>query len=347
MPIALPMEEASQPGEARRLAVAMAQRLGFDEAGRGCVALVVTEAGTNLVKHAKGGELILRPAGDALEILALDRGPGMADVARFLVDGVSTAGSPGNGLGSIARLSGPLDIYSLPEVGTAMLIRLALPTPPAAGPATPGCGSGTGTGTGGLEVGVISLPYPGESECGDAWAVQEQDGRTLVLMADGLGHGPQAAEAAREAIRVFRERADRGPAEVIRAAQEPMRGTRGAALAIAAVDPIRREVRYAGVGNISGSIHAPGAARSANLVSHNGTVGHEMRKVQEFTYPWPPGALLVMHSDGLSSHWRLDRYPGLAARNPGLVAGVLLRDARRGRDDATVLAARDGTATSG
>ena len=335
MPVALPMEEASQSGEARRLAVAMARHLGFDEAGQGRVALVVTEAGTNLVKHAKGGELILRPAGEVLEVLALDRGPGMADVGRFLVDGVSTAGSPGNGLGSIARHSGPLEIYSLPEAGTAMLIRLA--PPPAAGAPAPGA----------MELGVVSVPYPGESECGDGWSVQEQDGRTLLLMADGLGHGPQAAEAAREAIRVFHERADRGPAEVIRAAQEPMRGTRGAALAIAAVDPIRREVPYAGVGNSSASIHAPNAARPVKLVSHNGTVGHERRKVQEFTYPWPPGALLVMHSDGLATHWRLDRYPGLAARHPGLVAGVLFRDARRGRDDATVLAARDGTATSG
>ena len=333
MSVALPMEEASQPGEARRLAVAMARNLGFDEAGRGRVALVVTEAGTNLVKHAQRGELVLRPAGDALEVLALDRGPGMADVGRFLVDGVSTAGSPGTGLGSIARLAGPLEIYSVPETGTAMLIRLTPGAAPAPAPAP--------------VLGVVSLPYPGETDCGDGWAVQGHGGRTLVLVADGLGHGPQAAEAARAAIRAFGERPDLAPAEAIRAAHEPMRGTRGAALAIAAIDPARGEVRYAGVGNISASIHAPGEARSANLVSHNGTVGHEMRKVQEFTYPWPPGALLVMHSDGLATHWRLDRYPGLAARHPGLVAGVLYRDARRGRDDATVLVARDGAAIAG
>ena len=332
MPVALPMEEASQPGEARRIAVEMARRLGFDEAARGRVALIVTEAGTNLVKHAQGGELVLRPAGDALEVLALDRGPGMADVGRFLVDGVSTAGSPGLGLGSIARLSGPLEIESVPGVGTAMLIRLA-----AAGAAAPTPGA--------LGLGVVCLPYPGESECGDSWAAEDRDGRSILLVADGLGHGPQAADASRGAVAAFHERADLPPAELIRSIHGPLRGTRGAALAIASVDPARREVRFAGVGNISGSIHAPGESRSINLVSHNGTVGHEMRKVQEFTYPWPDGALLVLHSDGLATHWRLDRYPGLASRHPGLVAGVLYRDARRGRDDVTVLATRDRTET--
>ena len=66
-----------------------------------------------------------------------------------------------------------------------------------------------------------------------------------------------------------------------------------------------------------------------------------MRRVQEFTYPWPPGAILVLHSDGLLSHWTLDRHPGLAARHPMLLAGILYRDFRRGRDDTTVVVARE------
>ena len=75
------------------------------------------------------------------------------------------------------------------------------------------------------------------------------------------------------------------------------------------------------------------------MVSYNGTVGHEVRKIREFTYLWPKGGLLVMHSDGLGTQWRLDRYPGLIARHPSLIAGVLYRDFNRGRDDVTVLVA--------
>jgi hypothetical protein len=74
------------------------------------------------------------------------------------------------------------------------------------------------------------------------------------------------------------------------------------------------------------------------MVSHNGTVGHQMRRVQEFVYPWPAEALVILHSDGLATQWRL--LPGLAARDPALIAAILYRDFRRGRDDVTVLVAR-------
>ena len=80
----------------------------------------------------------------------------------------------------------------------------------------------------------MSIPLAGEEVCGDSWAIDDADGRAVVLVADGLGHGPQAAEAAREAVRVFRETAPLGPAEVIRMAHAALRSTRGAALAVGA-----------------------------------------------------------------------------------------------------------------
>lgn len=334
-PIVLPMDEVSQPGEARRTAVGMAERLGFDESGRGKVALVVTEIATNLIKHARGGELILQAFGpatapDGLEALAIDRGPGMADVARCLADGFSTAGSPGTGLGAIARLAGLFEVFSQPESGTVLLGRLWPNSPPRPG---------------GLEVAAICLPYPGESDSGDAWALVEAPGRHVLMVADGLGHGPQAAEAARAALETFLVLAPSGPAEVIRAAHAALRSTRGAAMAIAALDPGLRTLRFAGVGNISGAILVPGEGRVTSLVSHNGTVGHEMRTVQEFVYPWPERAVLVLHSDGLSTQWRPDRYPGLLTQHPGIVAGVLYRDFKRGRDDVTVLVALEPDAS--
>jgi hypothetical protein len=77
------------------------------------------------------------------------------------------------------------------------------------------------------------------------------------------------------------------------------------------------------------------------MASHNGTVGHMMRKVQEFSYDWTSDAALVMHSDGINTRWRADTYPGLLVRDPALFSGGLFRDAARGRDDACVLTVRE------
>ena len=336
-PVVLAVGDATVTGEARRAAAALAGNLGFDETGRGKAALVATEAATNLLKHATDGELVLQGiesgAAAGLDVLALDRGPGMADLGRCRADGYSTAGSPGTGLGALARVSDVFDVHSLPEVGTAALARLwSQPGAEAGGPA-------------GLVFGAVSVPLAGEEVCGDAWAIEAAGGRVLVLVADGLGHGPQAAEAAAAAVRVFRESATLGPAELIHASHLAMKSTRGAALAVARIDRERGEVCFAGVGNVAGAVLDAAEDRSASMVSHNGTVGHTIRKVQEFTYPWSPGSLLVMSSDGLGTHWRLGRYAGLALRHPGLVAGALYRDFKRGRDDVTVVAVREGSAT--
>lgn len=330
--VALPILESSQAGEARRIAIALASRLGFNETERGKVGLVVTEVASNLVRHAKDGELVLQPLTrnnvEGIEILALDKGPGISNINECLRDGFSTAGTSGTGLGAMSRLSAFFDIYSVPKLGSACLAQLwanALPVQPPDSD---------------VESGVVCLPKIGEEISGDAWATAQNSGRTLLLVADGLGHGPQAAQASQEAVRIFRENLGKSPKEIVEAAHAALRSTRGAALAIAEVDFERLTLRFAGVGNISGTIFA--SEKSNSLVSYNGTVGHEVRKIQEFVYPWPKGGLLVMHSDGLATQWRLDRYPGLTAKHPSLIAGVLYRDFNRGRDDVTVLVVRQG-----
>ncbi len=331
-PVALPILESSQAGEARRIAIAIANRLGFTETERGQVGIVVTEIANNLVLHAKDGLLLLQALSKnditGIEILALDKGPGISNIQECLRDGFSTAGTPGNGLGAVSRLSAFFEIHSVPKVGTALLSHLWA-SPEVAQEST----------NHNLEIGAICLPMTGEEVSGDAWATDQQPGRSLLLVADGLGHGPLAAQASLEAVRIFRENARKSPAEIIEAAHSVLRSTRGAALAIAEVNFERQTVRFAGVGNISGSVFSP--AGSYSMVSHNGTVGHEVRKIQEFVYQWPQGGLLVMHSDGLSTQWRLDRYPGLITRHPTLISGVLYRDFYRGRDDVTVLVARE------
>jgi hypothetical protein len=114
--------------------------------------------------------------------------------------------------------------------------------------------------------------------------------------------------------------------------------TRGAAVAIARVDPGARKIRFVGVGNIGAALVVNGELR--HMASQNGTAGFVTHRITEFEYGFTGAPLLILHSDGVSTRWGLGGYPGLAAQHPSLVAGVLLRDQRRGRDDATVVALR-------
>jgi anti-sigma regulatory factor (Ser/Thr protein kinase) len=318
--------EATQVGEARRAAVEVARRLAFGETDAGRVALVVTEAATNLVKHAGGGEVIVRARdeqhGGGLEILALDTGPGIRDVGACLRDGYSTAGSAGTGLGALSRMGSAFDIYSLPGFGTAVFVRVG-GTPRAECP---------------LDWGALCVPKAGEDRSGDAVAVHERPDGLTILVSDGLGHGGFAAEASDLAVAAFAKARSQPPAAALQTIHQAMRPTRGGAVAVTDVDVPHHTVRFAGVGNISGAVVLPSTVR--RMVSHNGIVGHELRRVGEFSYPWGDDAVLVLHSDGLATHWDLAKYPGLAARHPSLVAGVLYRDFTRGRDDVAVVVAR-------
>lgn len=359
------VDDASQIGEARRAAEALAGRVGLDASAHGTVALVVTEMATNLARHAREGHLVLRavgvpgpmpadPDGVALEALALDRGPGIASVGRALVDGFSTAGTRGEGLGAIRRLAGTFDVYSRvgedAAAGTALLARVGSARASAsragardADAPTDAVPEAVPRAVRGFETGVVCAALHGERACGDAWLVQPRAHGALVVVVDGLGHGPEAAEAAEEAVRVVRGAPEASPGELLHAAHAALRTTRGAALAVTAIDRERRTVVFAGIGNVAGAIHTPdGQARS--LASHNGTVGHALRRAQEFAYDWPADASLVLHTDGINTRWRLDAYPGLLGSHPALVAGVLWRDAARGRDDATVLVVREAAA---
>jgi hypothetical protein len=76
------------------------------------------------------------------------------------------------------------------------------------------------------------------------------------------------------------------------------------------------------------------------MASYNGTVGHQISRFQEFTYPWNSNNVFVMHSDGLMTRWNLDQYPGIWSKSPSTIAALLHRDFDRGRDDVTVLVAK-------
>jgi anti-sigma regulatory factor (Ser/Thr protein kinase) len=332
------VREQSDIGECRRTASRLAQTGGFDQEEAGKVSIVATELATNLVRHGGGGAMLLQLLEDGtrqqLEMVAIDRGPGMRDVAECMRDGYSTAGTPGTGLGAAARLSAAFDLFSQLDKGTVVLSRVA--RKPEAG--APLADRSPGPPKSRLEFGAICIPLEGEAVCGDGWRIAEDEPYVSLLVADGLGHGPLAAEASRTAQEVFEGRPFDDPASIIQNINHRLTGSRGAVAACAQLRRTAGKADYAGVGNISGAIVEPG--RSRGMVSLNGTLGVMAPRSRQFVYDYPSDGVVVMHSDGLSARWHLADYPGLSVRHSAVIAGVLFRDCARKRDDATVLVVR-------
>jgi anti-sigma regulatory factor (Ser/Thr protein kinase) len=321
--------ESSQTGDARRKVLAWAEESQMGETRSGAIALATTEMATNLVKHAGRGHILVQPLRNngsrGLRITSVDKGPGIADIARALSDGHSTAGSMGTGLGAIRRVSDNFDLYSVPGAGTVISAEFWN-------------GNLTHSNPRPIEIAVISEPIAGEDVCGDGWGVRHMTDAVNIMVVDGLGHGILAAEAAREAERIMAETRLDQPEAILHDVHAALRKTRGAAIGISKIDLMKRLLTFAGVGNVSTSVVAPGTSRT--LASHNGILGQNIERVQEFTVPWNDNSLLVMHSDGLGSRWDLERYPGIWNKRASLVAAVLHRDFCRGRDDVTVLVAK-------
>jgi anti-sigma regulatory factor (Ser/Thr protein kinase) len=327
------VRESSDVGAARRAAAVLSRSIDLDETVAGQVAIVVTEAATNLVKHGGGGSILLSRIGSAtapaIEILAIDKGRGMENVHRFMADGYSTAGSPGNGLGAIARLSAYHEIYSSPGLGTVVLAQLRNRE---AGPLSAAPRHF-------FQIGAVSVPKGVEPVCGDDWAAEPLEHGLRLLVVDGLGHGYGASEASTAALAIASAYSREAARPLLERLHAGLRSTRGAAVSIAEIDVAAGSVTYAGLGNVAGSLVSPGSPRR-QMVSYNGTAGHNAHKIRDLSYPWSPDTTLILHSDGLATHWALDKYPGLHRSHPSIIAAVLFRDFQRTTDDATVVVAR-------
>ncbi|MEH0937239.1 SpoIIE family protein phosphatase [Micromonospora psammae] len=321
------VENSSAASSVRRAAERLGGQVGLDETRTAELAILAAELTSNLVKHAQEGVLLLRPtrAGDhaGVELVAIDSGPGMADLTVSSRDGHSTSGTLGIGLGAIARQASWFDAWSRPGKGTVFAVQVW----PKGTPVTPPWAAG------------ITRPITGEQVSGDGHGVRVVEGRHQVLVCDGLGHGPLAAGATEAALAAFRAAPAAPPAVVVQHLHAAMSHTRGAALAVAELDPSAGLLHYAGLGNITGVVLGPADERRG-MVSLPGIAGHQRPTVRGYDYPFPAGATLVMHSDGLVDRWRIEDYPGLTTRSPLVMAAVLLRDAGIRRDDAGVLVAR-------
>lgn len=289
--------------------------------------IVATELASNLWKHAGGGCLFIQQISDesfeGVELLAVDRGPGIPDIGRSLQDGHSTSGTPGTGLGAAHRLSSLFDVHSETGKGTVVVSRIGRRRTP--GAPLP-------------QWGAVMTSAPGEHVCGDQWIIALSEGSVLTTMVvDGLGHGVLAHDVAQHAVRTFTAAQHEQPGMLLHRLHAALSGERGAAVAIARADLGSGTVTYAGAGNVAGTI-VQADGRQLGMVSMNGTVGADHITVREFQYPWRPGDVLVMHTDGIRSHWSLGDRAGLLRRHPAVISAVLHRDFLRGRDDATVVA---------
>lgn len=320
------VEAAATASAVRRSAERLAAELSLPERRVSDLSIVVAEAAGNLAKHADEGTVLLRAIRTAdqagVEIIAIDRGPGMADIVHSVGDGHSTTGTLGIGLGAITRQASWCDLHSVPGKGTVLAAQVwsADPPPPS-------------------WAGGITRPLTGESVSGDAFAFRVADGRHQLLLSDGLGHGGLAAAASREAVRAFVDAPAIPPDALVDLLHRKLNHTRGAALAVAELDAEAGLVRYAGLGNISGTVLAMGT-RPRGMVSLPGIAGHQRRQVRQFEYPLDRESIVLMHSDGVVDRWSPNDYPGLLRHSPEVISATVLRDAGTRRDDAGVLVAR-------
>ena len=314
--------DQSQVSEARRAIIAAAAEHGFERADLDRLTLVATELGTNLIKHTPhGGYFLLQclkhKENYGIELFAMDKGPGM-EVDSCVVDGYSTVGTLGTGLGAVKRLSDSFEAFSSAGKGTIIHTRSWVDRTESAV----------------SKIGGLTVPLKGERVSGDKWTVSEMNGALYCLVVDGLGHGFEASEASNLAVKRFGENLSLPPAAMLKLLHNSLRGTRGAVAAVAHIDLNKQTLVYAGLGNIVGVL-CDGTDRK-HLVSLNGTLGYESRKIMEFKLQWSSQSMLIMHSDGLPTR-ASDELDHLNTTSPSLIAASIYFHQTKATDDATVL----------
>ncbi|GAB2581445.1 SpoIIE family protein phosphatase [Streptomyces capparidis] len=335
----VPVHDSTRVRDVRVAAEEASARVGLGPRRTAAAALVATELATNLLKHAGGGRMVIGlveepPASGgarraAVQLCSLDHGPGIPDVAVAMRDGYTTTGSSlGAGLGSCARTSNAFDLHSVRGRGTVATARIERERAPRQAQLPPG-----------PRVGGVNVPLDRARHSGDAFGWTRSGPRLTLMLADGLGHGAGAAAASTAAVEELHRAAHLPPADILRRLNTALRPTRGAAVTVAQLDTDAGVLHCAGVGNVAARALTAGTWRP--VVCRPGIVGaHFPATVRVEQVPWGADSLLVLHSDGLPSRWSPPRDEHLLARDPAVVAAVILRDAsspaRPVRDDTSV-----------
>jgi anti-sigma regulatory factor (Ser/Thr protein kinase) len=321
------LDEASVSA-ARELVRAEGARIGLPAAPIARLVNVASELAHNQLAHARGGQIAVRPvvcAGvQGLEVVAADRGEGIADPARALAGRPSRPGSLGVGLAAVCELADEVDFDIRLGEGMCVFARVF-----------------AHASTRGLEVGILGRPCGGESISGDDAAVAREGSRLLLGVADGLGHGPLAREASAGAARVLRESPGAPPDAVLGACHRALAQTRGAVMAVCAIEETTRDLTIASVGNVSAHVYGLGPSRRFDGSSFVlGDAGRAPRRIATERRLLSRPDLLVLFTDGVSSRTNLDGDRDLLRQHPILIAQQVLERFGGSHDDALVLVVR-------
>lgn len=335
----LTLTDESQVGSARRTAIQAGEAVGLPAEALERLAIVVTEACTNLVRHAVNGELLVdaRKAGGtfgkgrgraSVTILAIDDGPGIPNVEAAMVDGYTTATEEprgiGGGLGSMRRQADRFDIHSGTH-GTTVV-------------ATVGDVAGSAS-TARHDIAGLIVPMPGFDAGGDAYAIRPGRHSTTVMLMDVLGHGPTAAEDAATGLKAFETAGSASLEEFERQISDALGGSRGAAALIVEIPHTPGKLRAVGLGNVRGDIVTADGSR-CGIPSQPGILGAATRRPRPTEHDWPEDATLILSTDGLKSTPRVPEPRSLFFRSPQIIAATLYKLRRRGSDDAGVVVVR-------
>lgn len=321
----------SNPAEViaiRRIAREMAGEIGFDEATREEIGLVVSELASNITKYAPRGIITLSQICDlhreGILIEAEDEGEGF-NIHAAMQDGVSTSGTLGVGLGAVNRLMDEFDILQREDrTGTRILCKRFLHDNSNHGHHCP------------FDFGVVSRPKPGETANGDSFVIKHIRNATLVGVIDGVGHGVLANQAANAARQYIERHADLSLLEIFKGVDRACASTRGVVMALTVFDWSQKCFRFASVGNIEVSV-MHGHYEKPKFIVRRGIVGKHAPQPVITENEWHPGNILILHSDGLSTHWSWQDF-SLYSEHPAQVLAENIYNAnQKDHDDATIV----------
>jgi anti-sigma regulatory factor (Ser/Thr protein kinase) len=314
-------------GVAQQAARHLTLTLGFSETASEEIALTVAELGSNLVKYAGKGTLTLRLFEErerkGIEIESVDRGPGIPDVEKSFTDGYSTSGSLGYGLGTVNRLMDEVDIHSTPGSGTHVVCRRWLREKADIDPDAR------------WDVGVFTRSRLFAAENGDAFVIKHHAGELLTGLIDGLGHGEFAQKAALAAQQYVQSHSSQPLEKIFAGVGRACKATRGVVMALARFKSSSR-LQFASIGNIE--VRTWSGEERIPFVLKRGFLGAQECHVHVQEFDWRPEWLLVLHTDGLRTHWQWSDFPGIQRDTAQVVASRLMRALAVEHDDATVLA---------
>lgn len=332
-PLTIEITSDSDVVLAGKLTESLLESMAADDLAVEEMSIVAKELASNIVNHADEGQLTVAPLYEeeavGIELVADDAGPGITSVDRAVVDGVSTTGSIGGGLGTVHRLMDDvtIDPSGQDERGARVTARRWLQS------------TSTGEASPAADIGGATRPMPGYDRNGDAYLIKHGHGETLAGVIDGLGHGDEAQRASSAAERYVLTHASDTMGDLFEGVETACESTRGVVMSLARFDWASQTVEVGAVGNIT--IRFCHADTSARAISRRGVLGQGAGSPRVETVDWHPGSVMVLHSDGVKSRWDCDDLDFQSADTAAQVASDLLRSLAKPDDDATVLVARE------